>query len=255
MLAAMSDRMAGKNGIVTGGARGIGRELADAFAAAGARVAIWDSDGEAAARAAAEVGAGAISAAVDVTDEDAVAGAVEAVLEAYGSVDFLINNAGIRHVAPIATESVSEWRRTIDVNVNGTFICSRAVIPAMVEAGGGHIVNLASMAGELALSERAAYNTSKAAIVGLTKSIAVEVGDQGVYCNAVAPGVIETPLSAPYFEDEAMVATLRRNSPMGRWGQVDEIAGPVLFLCSEESSFVNGATLFVDGGWTAGKGY
>lgn len=255
MLAAMSDRMAGKNGIVTGGARGIGRELVDAFAAAGARVAIWDTDGEAAERAAAEVGAGAISRAVDVTDEDAVGAAVEAVLSAFGSVDFLINNAGIRHVAPIAEESVEEWRRTIDVNVNGTFICSRAVIPTMVAAGGGHIVNLASMAGELALSERAAYNTSKAAIVGLTKSIAVEVGSDGVYCNAVAPGVIETPLSAPYFEDEAMVATLRRNSPMGRWGQVDEIAGPVLFLCSEDSSFVNGATLFVDGGWTAGKGY
>jgi gluconate 5-dehydrogenase len=255
MLAAMSDRMAGKSGIVTGGARGIGRQLADAFATAGARVAIWDTDGEAAERAAAEVGAGAISRAVDITDEDAVAAAVEAVLDAYGTVDFLINNAGIRHVAAIAEESVDEWRRTIDVNVNGTFICSRAVIPAMVAAGGGHIVNLASMAGELALSERAAYNTSKAAIVGLTKSIAVEVGSDGVYCNAVAPGVIETPLSAPYFEDEAMVATLRENSPMGRWGQVDEIAGPVLFLCSEESSFVNGATLFVDGGWTAGKGY
>ena len=89
----------------------------------------------------------------------------------------------------------------------------------------------------------------------LTKSIAVEVGDAGVYCNAVAPGVIETPLSAPYFEDESMVKVLRENSPMGRWGQVDEISGPVLFLCSEDSSFVNGVTLFVDGGWTAGKGY
>jgi len=132
---------------------------------------------------------------------------------------------------------VDAWRRTIDVNVTGTFICSKAVIPGMVDAGHGHIVNLASMAGELALGERAAYNTSKAAIVGLTKSIAVEVGAAGIHCNAVAPGVIETPLSAPYFEDEAMVRVLRENSPMDRWGQVEEIAGPVLFLCSEESSF------------------
>lgn len=255
MLAPMSDRMAGKNGIVTGGARGIGRELAGAFAAAGARVAIFDTDGEAADRAAVEIGAGALAKAVDVTDEGAVDTAVEAVLGTYGTIDFLINNAGIRHIAPIAAESVEEWRRTIDVNVNGTFICSRAVIPAMVAAGDGQIVNLASMAGELALRERAAYNTSKAAIVGLTKSIAVEVGAAGVRCNAIAPGVIETPLSAPYFEDESMVATLRENSPMDRWGQVGEIAGPALFLCSPESSFVNGATLFVDGGWTAGKGY
>jgi NAD(P)-dependent dehydrogenase (short-subunit alcohol dehydrogenase family) len=251
----MTDRMSGKSGIVTGGARGIGRELAAAFAAAGARVAIWDTDGDAARAAATEVGAGAIADTVDVTDEAGVGAAVETVLGAYGQIDFLINNAGIRHVAPIAEEPVEAWRRTIDVNVNGTFICSKAVIPAMVAAGGGHIVNLASMAGELALRERAAYNTSKAAIVGLTKSIAVEVGDAGVYCNAVAPGVIETPLSAPYFEDESMVKVLRENSPMGRWGQVDEISGPVLFLCSEESSFVNGVTLFVDGGWTAGKGY
>lgn len=251
----MTDRMSGKSGIVTGGARGIGRELAAAFAAAGARVAIWDTDADAARAAATEVGAGAIADTVDVTDEGGVGAAVETVLGAFGQIDFLINNAGIRHVAPIAEEPVEAWRRTIDVNVNGTFICSKAVIPAMVAAGGGHIVNLASMAGELALRERAAYNTSKAAIVGLTKSIAVEVGDAGVYCNAVAPGVIETPLSAPYFEDESMVKVLRENSPMGRWGQVDEISGPVLFLCSEESSFVNGVTLFVDGGWTAGKGY
>jgi NAD(P)-dependent dehydrogenase (short-subunit alcohol dehydrogenase family) len=251
----MTDRMSGKSGIVTGGARGIGRELAAAFAAAGARVAIWDTDADAARQAATEVGAGAIADTVDVTDEDGVGAAVETVLGACGQIDFLINNAGIRHVAPIAEEPVEAWRRTIDVNVNGTFICSKAVIPAMVAAGGGHIVNLASMAGELALRERAAYNTSKAAIVGLTKSIAVEVGDAGVYCNAVAPGVIETPLSAPYFEDESMVKVLRENSPMGRWGQVDEISGPVLFLCSPESSFVNGVTLFVDGGWTAGKGY
>jgi NAD(P)-dependent dehydrogenase (short-subunit alcohol dehydrogenase family) len=255
MLAPMGDRMAGKTGIVTGGARGIGREIAAAFATAGARVAIFDTDGDAAAAAAAEVGAGAISAAVDVTDEAGVATAVEAAREALGGVDFLINNAGIRHVAPIAEESVEAWRRTLDVNVTGTFICSKAVIPTMVAAGHGHIVNLASMAGELALGERAAYNTSKAAIVGLTKSIAVEVGAAGIHCNAVAPGVIETPLSAPYFEDESMVRVLRENSPMDRWGQVSEIAGPVLFLCSPDSSFVNGATLFVDGGWTVGKGY
>jgi NAD(P)-dependent dehydrogenase (short-subunit alcohol dehydrogenase family) len=255
MLAAMSDRMAGKSGIVTGGARGIGREIAGAFAAAGARVAIWDTDGDAARAAAEEIGAGAIADTVDVTDEAGVVTAVGAARGALGGIDFLINNAGIRHVAPIAEESVDAWRRTIDVNVTGTFICSKAVIPGMVAAGHGHIVNLASMAGELALGERAAYNTSKAAIVGLTKSIAVEVGAAGIHCNAVAPGVIETPLSAPYFEDESMVRILRENSPMDRWGQVEEIAGPVLFLCSEESSFVNGATLFVDGGWTVGKGY
>ena len=191
---------------------------------------------------------------VDITDEEAVDAAVEEVASAFG-VDFLVDDAGVRHIAPIAEESVAEWRRTIDVNVNGTFICTQAVIRVMLRHGGGRILNLASMAGQLALRDRAAYNASKAAIISLTKSTAVELGEAGISCNAIAPGVIETPLSAHYFEDEAMVAALRANSPLGRWGQVGEVAGPAVFLCSDAASFVQGATLFVDGGWTAGKGY
>ena len=192
-------------------------------------MAILDTDGDAARAAAEEVGAGAISGAVDVTDEAAVAASVEAAREALGGIDFLINNAGIRHVAPIAEESVDAWRRTIDVNVTGTFICSKAVIPGMVDAGHGHIVNLASMAGELALDEplrlqRLQGRRSSA----LTKSIAVELGAAGIHCNAIAPGVIETPLQRPLLRRRGDGrGVLRDNSPMGRWGQVDEIAGPV----------------------------
>ncbi|MEZ5076801.1 MAG: SDR family oxidoreductase [Solirubrobacterales bacterium] len=251
----MPSILAGKNGIVTGAARGIGHELATAFTAAGGRVAVFDSDGAGARETAAELGDGALALEVDVTDEDAVGTAVGAVAAAFGRIDFLVNNAGIRHVAPLAEHPVDVFRRTIDVNVVGTFICSRATIPVMAAKGGGRILNLASMAGELALRERSAYNASKAAIVALTKSIAVDHGEEGIYCNAIAPGVIETPLSAPYFEDERMVAVLRENSPLGRWGQVEEISGPAVFLCSDGAGFVQGATLAVDGGWTAGKGY
>jgi NAD(P)-dependent dehydrogenase (short-subunit alcohol dehydrogenase family) len=255
MLAPMSAELAGKSGIVTGGARGIGREIASAFVAAGGKVAVFDQDGAGARDAAEELGQGTLALEVDVTDEDAVGAAVDEVAAAYGSLDFFVNNAGIRHVSPIVDESVVAWRRTLDVNVTGTFICSRAAITTMLPQGGGRILNLASMAGELVLRDRAAYNASKAAIVALTKSIAVEVGDAGINCNAIAPGVIETPLSASYFEDESMVAVLRENSPLGRWGQVGEVAAPAVFLCSDAASFVHGATLFVDGGWTAGKGY
>jgi len=251
----MSAELSGKSGIVTGGARGIGREIARAVVAAGARVAVLDQDGEGARRAAGELGAEALGLAVDVTDERAVAAAFAEVAESFGRIDYLVNNAGIRHQEPFVEHSLDVWRRTLEVNVTGTFICSQAAVRVMLEHGGGRIVNLASMAGELALRERAAYNASKGAVVALTKSIAVELGGRGIYCNAIAPGVIETPLSAPYFEDERMVAILRENIPLGRWGQVGEIAAPAVFLCSDAASFVQGATLFVDGGWVAGKGY
>jgi gluconate 5-dehydrogenase len=147
------------------------------------------------------------------------------------------------------------WRRTIDVNVVGTFVCTQAAVRLMLPRGGGSIVNLASMAGVLALTNRSAYNASKAAIVALTKSTAAELADQGIRCNAIAPGVIETPLSAPYFQDDTMRHVLTTQTPQGRWGQVHEIAGPAVFLCSAAATHVHGATLPVDGGWVAAKGY
>ena len=239
--------IAGRVAVVTGSSSGIGLRVAETLRALGASVAGLDL-GDAA------TGLD-LALSADVRDEAQIDRAFARAESELGPVEMLVTCAGVFTPMETPELGLDEWRRTIDVNVNGTFICSQAVIPAMVDAGHGKIVNLASMASALALRERAAYNTSKAAIIGLTRSIAVEVGDAGVHCNAIAPGVIETPLSAPYFEDESMVSVLRRNSPMGRWGQVDEISGPALFLCSEESSFVNGATLFVDGGWTAGKGY
>ncbi|HWI74597.1 MAG TPA: SDR family NAD(P)-dependent oxidoreductase [Baekduia sp.] len=243
----------GRAGVITGGARGIGRGIAEAFAAAGARVAILDADG--AEEAAREVGAGAIGLAADVTDEDAIARAFDAVADAFGAFDFLINNAGIRHTAPFVDHPVDVWRRTIDVNLTGSFICAQAAARLMLAAGGGSIVNLASIAGRLALRERAAYDASKGGVIALTQAIAAELAGSGVRCNAIAPGLIETPLSAPYFRDERMRAIITTNTPAGRWGQVEEIAGPAVFLCSDAASFVHGETLFVDGGWNAAKGY
>jgi NAD(P)-dependent dehydrogenase (short-subunit alcohol dehydrogenase family) len=250
----VSGALEGRAGVITGGARGIGRGVAEAFAAAGARVAILDSAG--AEEAAAEVGGGAIGLTADVTDEGAIAVAFAAVQQELGRFDFLVNNAGIRHQAPFVDHPVDVWRRTIEVNLTGSFICAQAAARLMLASGdGGSIVNLASIAGRLALRERAAYDASKGGVISLTQAIAAELAGSGVRCNAIAPGLIETPLSAPYFRDPAMRAIITTNTPAGRWGQVEEIAGPAVFLCSDAATFVHGETLFVDGGWNAAKGY
>jgi gluconate 5-dehydrogenase len=249
----MSEGLAGKAGVVTGGAQGIGRGIAEAFAAAGARVAIYDIDG--AQEGAAEIGGETIGLAGDVTDGPRVEAAFAEVAETFGRFDFVVNNAGVRHIAPIVDHSLDAWRRTIDINLTGTFIGTQVAAKLMLARSGGRIVNLASIAGALPLKNRAAYDATKAGVIALTKATAAELASQGITCNAIAPGVIETPLSADYFKDEQMVATVIANTPLGRWGQVDEIANAALFLCGDASEFIQGHTLFVDGGWMATKGY
>ena len=249
----MSAVLEGRRAVVTGAVRGIGRAIAEALAGAGAAVAVVDVAGSA--EAAAELGGGAAGVDADVTDADAVAAAFASIAERLGGIDILVNNAGIRHQAPIAEHPVDVWRRTIDVNLVGTFICTQAALPWMRKAGGGVILNVASMAGMLALTNRSAYNASKAGVMALTRSTAAELAAEGIRCNAIAPGVIETPLSAPYFEDERMREILTTNTPQGRWGQVADVAGPAVFLCSDAAEHIHGATLSVDGGWVVAKGY
>lgn len=249
----MSGVLDGRAGIVTGGGQGIGREIAAALIGAGARVALVDVDTDTVAATASELGALAVTA--DVSDERQVTEAFDGAAEQLGRLDFLVNNAGIRRIGSFMEYSLEDWQRTLDVDLTGPFLCSRAAIRHMLPAGGGRIVNIASIAGELALRDRVAYNVAKAGVIMLTKTIAFELGDRGIVCNAVGPGVIETPLTADYFSDEVLRETIVSSTPSGRWGQAHEIAGPVVFLCSDAASYVQGTTLFVDGGWTAAKGY
>jgi NAD(P)-dependent dehydrogenase (short-subunit alcohol dehydrogenase family) len=242
----------GRRGLVTGAGQGIGLAIAEALLAAGAEVVVLDRDDaiHATAERIGATGAGT----VDVADEARVAEVFAEVL-ADGPIDFLVNNAGVRTIAPLLEVTLADWRRTLATNLDGPFLCTRAVLPGMLERGGGAIVNVASVAGLLAFKNRPAYNTSKAGIIAFTKSVALELAGQGIRCNAVAPGVVETPLTAEYFRDEAFAAGIRANTPAGQWGQPADIADPVVFLCSDAARFVSGETLVVDGGWCAGKGY
>jgi NAD(P)-dependent dehydrogenase (short-subunit alcohol dehydrogenase family) len=250
----VSGPLDGRVGVVTGAAQGIGRALAAGLTAAGARVVLLDRAADEVRAAAAKLD-GASAHAADITDADGVGAAIDAAAGEYGRLDFLVNNAGVRLIEPVMEMSLDGWRRTLDVNLTGTLNCIRAAVPHMRRAGGGRIVNVASVAGILAFSNRAPYNVSKAGIIALTKSVAVELAADGITCNAIAPGVIETPLTREYFSDPELGPKIKANTPLGRWGQTEDLVGPVVFLCGPGADFVQGETLVVDGGWVAGKGY
>ena len=235
--------LAGLRGVITGAASGIGAGLATAFEQAGATVERWD------------LAEGEKTVACDVTDPDVVAQVTAGAIERLGRVDFLVNNAGVRAQGPFLDASFEDWQRVLDVDLTGVWNCSQAVGRHMAEQGGGKVLNIASIVSTHALRNRPAYVAAKAGVAGLTRAMAFELGPQGIRCNAIGPGVIETPLTRSYFEDPDLAALIQRETPLGRWGQVEDLVGPAIFLCSPAADYVSGQLLFVDGGWTSGKGY
>ncbi|MFG2657342.1 SDR family NAD(P)-dependent oxidoreductase [Streptomyces sp. NPDC048425] len=239
--------------VVTGAAGGIGVGICRALLDAGARVALADVDADGLDRAVEELGdARAVPFVVDLGDDEQTAGLPERVRDHFGGLDVLVNNAGIRQVTEIADLTPSEWRRTLDINLVAPFVLIRAVLPGMVEQGRGKIVNIASLAGLTAVRGRAAYGAAKAGLIMLTRSVAIEFGSRGIWCNAVAPGVVETPMTSSFFQDPAVTESLVQVTPVGRWGRPKDIAAPVIFLAGRASDFINGVTVPADGGWTAG---
>ncbi|TQC47830.1 SDR family oxidoreductase [Rhodococcus sp. WS4] len=250
--------LAGQTALVTGAAQGLGLAIATKLHSLGARVALVDINETALKEAIAHLDAspGQVeSFCVDLQDSAQTAALPSAVAESLGDVSILVNNAGIRSIVPIVEHSLSSWQATIAVNLTAPFTLVQATVPQMLAHGGGTIVNITSVAAELGFKNRSSYNVSKAGLEMLTKSVALELGAQGIRCNAVAPGIIETPLNAHYFRDEAFAKKIVDNTPAAAWGHPGDISDAVAFLCGDGARFINGATILVDGGWSAGKGY
>jgi len=241
--------------IVTGGGSGIGRATAKRFASDGAQVVVTDVDADGGEETVSQIeadGGEATFLEADVTDEDDVKATVETAVDTYGGLDFAFNNAGIEGANESSSQqSRSNWDQVIDINLTGVFLGIREQLPAMLEDGGGAIVNTASVAGLLGFPNLSPYVASKHGVVGLTKTAAVEFSADGVRVNAVCPGVIETPMVArTREEDPEMMEQTAAATPIGRLGEPEEIAAAVVWLCSDDASFVTGESLVVDGGYS-----
>ncbi len=240
--------LSGKVALVTGAASGIGAAVAQAFARKGARVALADMNREAAEAQAAPLD-GARAYACDVTSAESVEAAVTAVLADMGRLDVLVNSAGIVDLAPAEEISLRAWQRTLDVNLTGSFLVAQAVGRAMIAQGGGRIVNLASQAGTVAIEEHVAYCASKFAVIGMTKTLALEWGQHGITVNSISPTVVMTELGKKAWAGEKGEAAKAR-IPVGRFAEPEEVAAAAVFLASDAAAMINGADLLVDGGYT-----
>lgn len=252
----MTSQFTGKVALVTGGAAGIGRVTAEEFARNGAQVVVSDvnvGEGEATAATIRQAGGEAIFVACDVSKGDQVEQMVAATLQQYGRLDFAFNNAGVEfEQGKLADGNEETFDRIMDINVKGVWHCMRHEIPAMLAQGGGVIVNTASVAALGAAPKMSIYSASKHAVLGLTRSAAVEYGKKGIRVNAVCPGVIDTDMFRRAAEQDPKKADFAAAlHPVGRLGQASEIAAAVLYLCTEGAAFTTGVALPVDGGATA----
>ena len=246
--------LAGRVAIVTGGARGIGQAIAEAFAFEGARVFIVDRDGGRAAATAASIAGpdGPVHAlAGDVSDEARVGAIVDEVLGTAGRIDILVNNAAVQREALLVDQTVDDFRAVVDTNLFGTFLFSRAVLPSMLDRGSGVIVNLSSVLGLVGDAMLPVYSATKHGILGLTRSTAVAYGRQGIRCVAICPGDVDTDLNQQYFASQPDPARFRarveREYPGRRMAQPAEIARVAVFLASDDASFINGTYVLADG--------
>lgn len=248
-------RLDGKIAIITGGSKGLGLAMAEGLASAGAAVALVSRNADEAAAAAEQVakeyGVRAIGIGADVTDNDAVKRMVDRTVGQLGRIDILINNAGINIRGPIDELTYDQFKQVQEINVNGPWLCTRAITPLLKEQKWGRIINLASTLGVVGLANRTPYATSKGAVVQFTRALALELAPFNITCNAICPGPFLTSMNEPIANTEEAKKFIVGAVALNRWGKLEEIQGAAIFLASDASSFVTGSLLTVDGGWTA----
>ena len=251
----MSDRLKGKVGIVTGAGSGIGRACTIALASEGARVALVGRRRDRIEELANEIGDSAFSLPADVSKTSEITRLMDETLSHFGGLNFLLNNAGVLHIGNAEQITEEQWDHTFNVNVRGVWLLSRAALPHMRKGGGGSIINMASTLGLVGARNRAAYAASKGAVVLLTKAMAIDHGQENIRVNAICPSFVDTELTAAVLSQAADPAAVRRERtaahPIGRLGRPEDIAGLAVYLVSDESLWMTGAALPVDGGYSA----
>ena len=255
-------RLDSKIALVTGAGSGIGREIALLYAQQGAQVIVADIQEAAAAAVVAEISERnglARSLPLNVADEGQVRVAMQETGEQYGRLDILVNNAGVSHVGNVLETSAEDWDRVMAVNARGVFLCSKYAVAQMLQQNpaGGILVNIASVAGMIAVDRRFPYGASKGAVISMTRSIAIDFANQGIRANAICPGTVHTPFVEGFLErnfaenKDEVRQQLHARQPIGRMGRPEEIAAAALYLASDEAALITGSTLVIDGGWTA----
>jgi len=245
-------RLENKVAIISGGSRGMGAFEADLFVQEGAKVVLGDVRDDEGRALAEKIGENTVYVHLDVTSEDDWAAAVKEATSRYGKLDILVNNAGVSARGSIEETTVEDWDRVMGINAKGVFLGTRAAIPEMRKAGGGSIINISSQLGLVGMAESGApYQSSKGAVRIFSKSAAIQYAPEGIRVNSVHPGPIVTPMTEARRSDSAVQQMMVSRIPLGRYGESEDVAYGVLYLASDESSFVTGSELVIDGGWTA----
>ena len=247
----MTGKLAGRTALITGASKGLGKAMAIALAAEGARVGLVSRDATLLNAVAAEIGRNAAIFQADVTNEEQVRSIERDVAAHFGKVNILINNAGVNVRKSVTDFTLEEWHRVMNTSVTAAFLMCRSFVPMMTGVGYGRILNMTSIMSHVSLPGRTAYSAAKSALLGMTRALALELAPEGITANGISPGPFGTEMNKPLMENPEANAQFLASIPLNRWGKVEEIGKLAVYLCSDDAGFITGTDILIDGGWTA----